>query len=80
LLCRGNLEGFFAREWKRVKEGLMGETPLALMGSGLIEPTHLEIEVGLEVLDRLLELLAEGDAIESVEHGLAEALHDAVIR
>jgi hypothetical protein len=50
------------------------------MGPGLVELSHPEVEVGLEVLDRLVELLAEGDAIELVEHGLVEALDDAVIR
>jgi hypothetical protein len=53
----------FTREWERVKEGPHGglsEAPLALMGSGLVELAHPEVEVGLEVLDRLVELLAEG--------------------
>jgi hypothetical protein len=74
---------FFTRERERVKEGLHGglsEAPLALMGPGLVELSHPEIEVGLQVLDRLVELLAEGDAIKLVEHGLVEALDDAVIR
>ena len=44
----------------------------------LVELAHPEVEVGLEVLDRPVELLAEGDAIELVEHGLVEALDDAV--
>ena len=48
------------------------------MGPGLVELSHPEVEVGLEVLDRLVELLAEGDAIKLVEHGLVEALDDAV--
>ena len=48
------------------------------MGPGLVELSHPEIEVGLQVLDRLVELLAEGDAIKLVEHGLVEALDDAV--
>ena len=74
-------EEIFARERERVEEGLHGglsEAPLALMGSGLVEFAHPEVEVGLEVLDRLVELLAEGDAIELVEHGLVESLDDAV--
>ena len=48
------------------------------MGPGLVELAHPEVEVGLEVLDRPVELLAESDAIELVEHGLVEALDDAV--
>jgi hypothetical protein len=50
------------------------------MGPGLVELAYPEVEVGLEVLDRLVKLLAEGDAIDLVEHGLVEALNDAVIR
>src|SRR6516165_6995470 len=83
LICRDDLLGFFARERERVKEGLQGglsEAPLALMGPGLVELAHPEVEVGLQVLDRRVELLAEGDAVELVEHGLVEALDDAVIR
>src|SRR3974377_287010 len=81
LLCRSDLEGFFTRERERVKEGLHGglsEAPLALMGPGLVELAHPEVEVGLEVLDCRVDLLAEGYAIELVEHGLVEALDDAV--
>jgi hypothetical protein len=73
--------GIFARERERVKEGLHGglsEAPLSLVGPGLLELAHSEVEVGLQVDDRLVELLAEGDAIELVEHGLVEALDDAV--
>jgi hypothetical protein len=74
-------EIFRARE--RVKEGLhrvLSEAPLALMGPGLVELAHPEVEVGLQALDHLVELLAEGDAIELIEHGFVEALDDAVIR
>src|SRR5271165_4135373 len=81
LLCRIDLERFFTRERERVKEGLHGglsEAPLALMGPGLVELAHPEVEVGLEVVDRGVDLLAEGDAVELVEHGLVEALDDAV--
>ena len=38
----------------------------------------LKIEVDLQILDRGVDLLAEGDAVELVEHGLVEALDDAV--
>jgi hypothetical protein len=50
------------------------------MGSGLVEFAHPEVEVSLQALDRVVERLAEGDAIELIEHGLVEALDDAVIR
>ena len=36
------------------------------------------IEVGLEFGDRLIDLLAEDDAIELIEHRLVEPLNDAI--
>ena len=36
------------------------------------------IEVGLEVGDRCIDLLAENDAIELIEHRLVEPLDDAI--
>ena|SRR6516225_10917740 len=63
----------------RLHRGL-SEAPFALMWSGLVELAHPGVEVGLQFVDRLIELLAERDAIELVEHGLVEALDDAVIR
>lgn len=80
LLRRDDLLRFFARERERVKEGLHGglsKAPLAVVGSDLVELSHPEVEVGLQALDRVVEL-AEGDAIEFVEHGLMETLDDAV--
>ena len=38
------------------------------------------IEVGLEFGDRSIDLLAEDDAIELIEHRLVEPLDDASIR
>ena len=73
----------FPRERERVKESLkrrLSEAPLPLMGPDLVEPAHPEIEVDLKVIDRGVDLLAEGDAVELIEHGFVEALDDAVIR
>ena len=36
------------------------------------------IQVGLQLVDRTIHLLAEGDTIELVEHRFVEALADAV--
>lgn len=36
------------------------------------------VEIGLQPIDRRIDPLAEGDAIEFVEHGLGEAFDDAV--
>ena len=38
------------------------------------------VQVGLQVRDRTVDLLSEGDAVELVERGLVEAFDDAVIR
>ena len=56
----------------------LSEAPFALMRPDLVELAHPDVEVGLQVVDRRVDLLAEGDAIELVEHGLVEALDDAV--
>jgi len=50
------------------------------MGPGLVELALPEIEVGPQVVDRSLDLLAEGDPIELIEHGLVKTLDDSVIR
>jgi hypothetical protein len=76
-------KAFFFRQRDGVKEGLerrLSKAPFALMRPDLVELAHPEIEVGLQVLDGGVDLLAEGDAIELVEDGLVEALDDAVIR
>ena len=36
------------------------------------------IEIGLQLVDRMIHLLAERDTVELVQHGLVEALADAV--
>ena len=46
----------------------------------IIELGDPAIEIGLQVLDRSVELLAERDAVELVERRLVEALGLAVIR
>src|SRR5262245_37648822 len=48
------------------------------MGPDLIVFAHPQIEVGLQLLDRTIHLLAERNTVEFVEHGLVEALADAV--
>ncbi len=48
------------------------------MGSGFIIFLHPPIQVGLQLLDGTIELLAEGDAVELVQDSLVEALTDAV--
>src|SRR6266700_1593522 len=44
----------------------------------LIVFANPQIKIGLELVDRTIHLFAESDAVELVEHGLVEALADAV--
>jgi hypothetical protein len=43
-----------------------------------VELSHPGVEIGLQIVDRRVDLFAEGDAIELVEHGFVETLDDAV--
>src|SRR6266568_1173382 len=64
-----------------VKEGLhrrLAEAPASLMWPRLIVFAKPQIKIGLQLVDRTIHLFAEGDAVELVEHGLVEALADAV--
>jgi hypothetical protein len=47
-------------------------------GTEFVVFDHLGVELGLQVRDGLIDLLAEGDAIELVKHCLVEVLDDAV--
>ena len=44
----------------------------------LIEVADPQIEIGLQLVERTIHLFAERDTIELIEHGLVEALTDAV--
>src|SRR5262249_22766491 len=44
----------------------------------LIEVADPQTEVGLQLVERAIPLFAERDTIEFIEHGLVEALTDAV--
>jgi hypothetical protein len=81
VLCRSDLHGFFTRQRERVKEGLHGglsEAPLALMGLASLNSRIQRSRSAWR--SSIVSFLAEGDAIKLVEHGLVEALDDAVIR
>ncbi len=58
--------------------GVFAETIAALMGSHLIVFGHPGIEVVLQLADGIVDLLAEGDSIELIQHSLVEPLADAV--
>ena len=66
---------------RRVKEGLhrrLAEAPSPLMRPVLGVTLDPGIEVGLKFGDRSIDLLAEDDAIELIEHRLVEPLNDAI--
>src|SRR5437763_6029069 len=66
---------------ERVKNGLhrgLSEAPASLMGPALVVVDEPGIEIGLQLVDRAIDLLAERHPIEFVEHGAMEALADAI--
>src|SRR5262249_32605933 len=63
------------------QEGLhwrFAKAPASLMWPLLIEVADPQIEIGLQLVERTIHLFAECDTIELIEHGLVEALTDAV--
>jgi hypothetical protein len=50
----------------------------ALMWSHLVIFANPQIEIGLQLVDRTIHLLAKRDTAKFVEHGFVEALADAV--
>ena len=48
------------------------------MGPASIELFEPLIEIGLQLCDGAIKLFPEGDAIELVQHGLVEPLHDPI--
>ena len=74
---------FVAGERGCVKKGLHGGLPeavAALMRSGLVVFIDPEIKIGLKLSDSVVDPFAERDAVELVEQGLVEALHDTINR
>ena len=58
----------------------LAEAPAPLMGPRLIVLVNPDIEIGLQLVDETIHLFAERDTVKLIEHGLVEALADAVIR
>ena len=54
------------------------KAPASVMWPLLIEVADPQIEIGLQLVERTIHLFAERDTIELIEHGLVEALTDAV--
>lgn len=80
LRCLGRVL-LFARHIGSVRRSLhrcFSETPAALAGALLVLGSHPSIQIGLQHLHRVVEAIAEGDAVEHVEQRLVEPLGDAV--
>src|SRR5215470_20317935 len=72
---------FLLCQRKCVKEGVhrrLAEAPAALMGPLLVVFDNPGIEVGLQLVDRPIDLLAERHPVELVEDSAVEALADTV--
>ena len=72
---------FLLRHWQRVKEGLhrgLTEAPAALMGALFVVLDEPDIEIGLQLVDRQIDLLAERNPVELVQDSAMEALANAV--
>src|SRR5438309_7308167 len=72
---------FLLCERERVKKGLhrgLAEAPAAVMRPLLVVVDEPGIEIGLQFLDRAIDLFAERHPIELVEQRAMEALADAV--
>src|ERR1700731_3471989 len=79
-MCSGG-DDFVPRNRTGVKESLhrrLAKTPAPLMWPFLVVAPDPFIKIGLQGLDRSVELLAERDTIELVEDGLVKALDNAI--
>ena len=56
----------------------LAEAPTALMWSTIIVFDQPSIEIGLQLVERVIDLFAERDPVELIEHSAMEALADAV--
>src|SRR3984893_1445364 len=79
-MCSGG-DDFVPRNRTGVKESLhrrLAKTPASLMWPFLVVAIDPFIKIGLQGLDRSVELLAERDTVELVEDGLVKALDNAI--
>src|SRR3984893_12197063 len=79
-MCSGG-DDFVPRNRTGVKESLhrrLAKTPASLMWPFLVVAPDPFIKIGLQGLDRSVELLAERDTVELVEDGLVKALDNAI--
>ena len=72
---------FLLRDRRGIQEGLhrgFAEAPASLMRPVSIELFEPPVEIGLQLCDRSIKLFPKGDAVELVQHGLVEPLHDPI--
>src|SRR5215471_5989705 len=72
---------FLLRQGECIKEGLhwgLPEAPAALMRPLIIILDQPCIKIGLQLVDAAINLLAERDPIELVQHGAMETLTDSI--
>jgi hypothetical protein len=56
----------------------LAEAPAALMRSTIIVFDQPAIEIGLQLVDRVIVLLAEGHSVKLIQNGAMEALADPI--
>src|SRR5262249_56398754 len=74
---------FFLCQWERVKKGLhrgLAKAPAALMGPVLVVFGDPRIKVGLQLVDRAVDLFAERDPVKLVQDSAVATLADSIIR
>src|SRR5262249_57364736 len=67
--------------WQCVNKSLhrgLGEAPAALMRPPMVVLDQPGIEISLQLLDAVVDLLAERDAIELIQYSAMEALTDSI--
>ena len=72
---------FLLRQWDCVKEGLhrgLAEAPAALMRSTMVVFNQPSVEIGLQLVDRVIDLLAERDPVKLVQDCAMETLADSI--
>src|SRR5215469_3374241 len=65
---------------RKVCVGGLAEAPATLMWSTIIVFNQPGIEIGLQLVDRVIDLLAECDPVKLIQHSAMEALADSIIR
>src|SRR5215471_12171038 len=72
---------FLLGQGKRVKKGLyrsFAKAPASLVWPALVVVGEPSIEIGLQIVDCAIDLLAERHPIELVEHGAVKPLADSI--